>query len=101
MTVTTLTGRLDDLTRNAAVRVALATDAAGAALADRLVARQCALRDDGERGAQAAEYAMLGGVAAAGCGTMIVVLQSQKESLGNQIGRWLGRIFDFAGGFLG
>jgi Flp pilus assembly pilin Flp len=29
------------------------------------------LRDDAEAGAQAAEYAMLGGVSAAACGTLI------------------------------
>lgn len=87
--------------RFASVRASLAVDDAAGRLSEHLAARQRALRDDGERGAQAAEYAMLGGVAAAGCGTMVVILQEQQDSLGEQVGEWIGRIFEFAGSFLG
>lgn len=96
----TLAGALDDASRTAAVRATLAATRAGDRLGEQLARRQRAL-DDGERGAQAAEYAMLGGVAAAGCGTMVVVLQQQQDTLGDQIGDWIGQIFDFASGFLG
>lgn len=37
--------------------------------------RADALRHDGERGAQAAEYAMLGGVSAAACGGLVAILK--------------------------
>lgn len=39
-----------------------------------------AWRDDGERGAQVAEYAMLGGVSAAACSGLVAVLKN-KETL--------------------
>lgn len=34
------------------------------------------LREDGESGAQAAEYAMLGGVSAAACGALVALLRN-------------------------
>lgn len=102
MTLTrNLAGAFHDAGRVAAVRASIAVDGAAGRLSEHLAARQRALRDDGERGAQAAEYAMLGGVAAAGCGTMVVVLQEQQDELGSQIGEWISRIFSFAGQFLG
>lgn len=101
MTMTALTDRIDDLVLAAAVRSELAAADTAGRLAARLDARQHTLRDDGERGAQAAEYAMLGGVAAAGCGTMVVVLNSQQDTLGGLVSEWLGRVFDFASSWLG
>lgn len=95
----TLAGALDDASRAAAVRTTLAVARTGDRLGEHLARRRRAL-GDGEHGAQAAEYAMLGGVAAAGCGTMVVVLQQQQDSLGDQIGDWIGKIFEFASGFL-
>lgn len=97
----TLAGAVDDVSRAAAVRATVAATRAGDRVGEQLTKRQGALGDAGERGAQAAEYAMLGGVAAAGCGTMVVVLQEQQDSLGDQIGDWIGQIFEFASGFLG
>lgn len=38
--------------------------------------RLARLRDGGERGAQAAEYAMLGGVSAAACGALVALLKN-------------------------
>lgn len=43
------------------------------------------LCEDSERGAQAAEYAMLGGVSAAACGALITLLKNPKT---------LGRVVD-------
>lgn len=97
----TVTAAFDELGRAAAVRAPLALDDAAARVSRCLARRQRQLRDDGERGAQAAEYAMLGGVAAAGCGTMIVVMQDQQDTIGEQVGNWVGQIFEFASGFLG
>lgn len=95
-----LAGALDETTRAVAVRTSLALTEAGDRVGEHLTRRRRAL-GDGDRGAQAAEYAMLGGVAAAGCGTMVVVLQEQQDTIGDQIGDWIGRIFEFASGFLG
>lgn len=36
------------------------------------------LREDGESGAQAAEYAMLGGVSAAACGALVALLRNPE-----------------------
>jgi Flp pilus assembly pilin Flp len=96
-----LTARFDELGRAAAVCVPLTVDHAAARLSNAMGRRQAAWRADGERGAQAAEYAMLGGVAAAGCGTMVVVLNNQQDTIGEQVGDWVGKIFEFAGNFLG
>jgi Flp pilus assembly pilin Flp len=41
-------------------------------------------RDDGERGAQAAEYAMLGGVSAAACSGLVAILKN-RETLGTLV----------------
>lgn len=95
-----LADALDETTRAVAVRTSLALTGAGDRVGEHLGRRRRAL-GDGDRGAQAAEYAMLGGVAAAGCGTMVVVLQEQQDTIGDQIGDWIGRIFEFASGFLG
>ena len=57
-----------------------------------------AWRDDGERGAQAAEYAMLGGVSAAACTGLVAILKNREtlktlvdavlKTLGNVIEGW-------------
>jgi Flp pilus assembly pilin Flp len=57
-----------------------------------------AWRDDGERGAQAAEYAMLGGVSAAACSGLVAILKNREtlktlvdsilQTLGNVIEGW-------------
>jgi Flp pilus assembly pilin Flp len=64
------------------------------------VAERClgAWRDDGERGAQAAEYAMLGGVSAAACSGLVAILKNREtlktlvdailQTLGNVIEGW-------------
>lgn len=96
-----LTACVDELGRAAAVRAPMALDAAAARLSHGMARRRGRLVAEDERGAQAAEYAMLGGVAAAGCGTMIVVLQDQQDTIGEQVGGWIQRIFEFAGNFLG
>jgi Flp pilus assembly pilin Flp len=54
--------------------------------------------DDGERGAQAAEYAMLGGVSAAACSGLVAILKNREtlktlvdtilQTLGNVIEGW-------------
>lgn len=67
-----LNGSMTTVSRRAAVGVRLG--AAG------LVSRIEALADDGEHGAQVAEYAMLGGVSAAAC-TGLVTIFKNKETL--------------------
>lgn len=99
-----LAGALDEATRAVAVRTSLALTEAGDRVGEHLMgclARRRRALGDADRGAQAAEYAMLGGVAAAGCGTMVVVLRQQQDTIGDQIGDWIGRIFEFASSFLG
>ena len=98
MSATTLVARTATLSRRVAVGGQVLADRAGdrVALAAERRARQ--LRDDGEKGAQAAEYAMLGGVGAAACGTVVIVIESQGQGW---IGDLLGQAFDFAQGFFG
>ena len=86
---------LTDRTRAAAVRADLAADDLRLRLADAAVRRAQALRDDGERGAQAAEYAMLGGVSAAACGTLVIVFNNSEGRLGGLVDTilsWLGGV---------
>ncbi|CAN5882622.1 MAG: hypothetical protein H0V93_00010 [Euzebyales bacterium] len=64
-----------------AIRTHLAVHGAQERLAAGLESRARALRDDGERGSQAAEYAMVGGVGAAACGTIAWVLKEHPELL--------------------
>lgn len=81
-----------------AVRARLALDEADALARGHLRRRIDRLRDDGEAGAQAAEYAMLGGVSAAACSALIVLLKNQETlsrvveavltALANVIGGW-------------
>jgi len=63
-----------------ALALAVRAQALPAAAFDRAVGtvetRLPVLRDDGERGAQVAEYAMVTGVGAAGVGVLITILRS-------------------------
>ena len=98
MSASTLAARTATLSRRVAVGGQALAGRAGdrVALAAERRARQ--LRDDGERGAQAAEYAMLGGVGAAACGTIVIVIESQGQGW---IGELLGAAFNFAQGLFG
>jgi hypothetical protein len=92
---------LNDHLRGAAVRAAIAADDLSLRLEDAATRRARALRDDGERGAQAAEYAMLGGVSAAACGCLIVVLNQSEGRLGGFLDTVLGVIGRLVRGWLG
>ena len=62
----------------AAVRAQMAAHDLGRR-AERFAERRVeAWRDDGERGAQAAEYAMLGGVSAAACSGLVAILKNRE-----------------------
>ena len=82
--------------RAGAVRADLAADTLRLRLLDAAERRATALRDDGERGAQAAEYAMLGGVSAAACGTLVVVLNNE-----GRLGGFVDTILSWLGGVVG
>jgi len=58
-----------------AIHARLAVSALGDRVADAAQRRLDLLREDPEQGAQAAEYAMLGGVSAAACGGLIYALK--------------------------
>lgn len=89
--------------RTAATTVTVRGQLAGQDLHERLTGgaerRLAALREEGELGAQAAEYAMLGGVSAAACGALIVLLRKTSTlervvdavvtTLTRAIGSWL------------
>lgn len=66
---------------NPAAAVAVRVQIAGADLRngiiDRAERRLDRLRDDGEAGAQVAEYAMLGGVSAAACGGLVALFKNK------------------------
>lgn len=91
--------RIRTATTATVVRGQLAATAVGDRLADGAQRRLDPLRDDPERGAQAAEYAMLGGVSAAACGGLIYLLQEDGvlrpvvegviDLLVRAIGSWL------------
>ncbi len=65
-----------NLPARTAVRLQLAGSSARGAAVDGLTRRVEALRADGEAGAQAAEYAMLGGVSAGACGALLALLRN-------------------------
>jgi Flp pilus assembly pilin Flp len=62
-----------------AVRGQLALDELRARAESGLARRAQALREDGERGAQAVEYAMLGGLSAAACTVVINVINNNQD----------------------
>lgn len=88
---------ISDLPLRTAVRSQQAMWALGGPTAESARDRLHALHDD-ERGAQAAEYAMLGGVSAAACGGLIAILsdsgilkklvQAVVSALINAVGSW-------------
>lgn len=59
-----------------AVRVHVAGSSARATALDAVSRRAAALRAGDETGAQAAEYAMLGGVSAGACGALVALLKN-------------------------
>lgn len=63
--------RISTATTATVVRGRLAASALGERVADGAQRRLEPLREEPERGAQAAEYAMLGGVSAAACGGLV------------------------------
>lgn len=91
--------RIRTATTRVAVRSQLGATAACDRLAEGAQRRLDRLREEPEAGAQAAEYAMLGGVSAAACGGLIYLLketnalervvQSVVSVLTRTIGSWL------------
>lgn len=91
--------RIRTATTHATVRAQLAGQDLRDRLADASTHRAARLRDDGEDGAQAAEYAMLGGVSAAACGALVVILKRTStletvvkavvKTLTKAVGSWL------------
>ncbi len=77
-----------DRIRTAATATAVRGQLAAAALGERVAGgaqrRVELLREEPERGAQAAEYAMLGGVSAAACGGLVIILK-QEDTLGRLV----------------
>lgn len=78
--------------RRFAAHASVATaDAVGAA--ERFVGQRHRALGDGERGAQAAEYAMLGGVSAAACTALVTIFKNKStlativESVVNALGK--------------
>lgn len=67
-------------TTAASVRLRLSASGLGDRLADRAQRRLDRLRA-GDDGAQTAEYAMLGGVGAAACGAVIIILRQEDGPL--------------------
>lgn len=68
------------------VRGHLALDEARARAEAGLARRARVLREDGERGAQAVEYAMLGGVSAAACTVVITVINNNQDFISQLLG---------------
>lgn len=64
--------------RTVAVRASLAGDALQTRLTDGAQRRLDRLRDDGERGSQTAEYAMVGGVGAAAAGALVACIKNTE-----------------------
>ena len=60
--------------------------------------RARAVLEDGDRGAQAAEYAMVGGVGAAVCGGVVIYINNSSDGL---VGGVINTLLDAATGWLG
>ena len=88
---------LPDATRAAVVRTHLMAQAADALVIDGFRRRAERLSDD-ETGAQAAEYAMLGGVSAAACSALIALFKN-KETVGRVVDAVLGALAQVIGGW--
>lgn len=78
---------LTHIARRASVGARLVAADAGAAL----TARATALVDRSEHGAQAAEYAMLGGVSAAACSGLVAILKN-KDTLRSLVDAVIGTL---------
>lgn len=78
-----MTTHLTATGRRVAVRLQLSTADLGQRI-DAAAERRAELLQDGERGAQAAEYAMLGGVSAAACTGLVAILKN-RETLGTLV----------------
>jgi Flp pilus assembly pilin Flp len=74
-----MTGQLTSIARRAGVGVRLAATDVGARVVEAADRRVAPLRDHAERGAQAAEYAMLGGVSAAACSGLVAILKNSVK----------------------
>ena len=78
-----MTTHLADTGRRAAVRLQLSAADLGHRV-DAAARRRLELWREPERGAQAAEYAMLGGVSAAACTGLVAILKN-RETLGTLV----------------
>lgn len=72
-----MTTHLTIAARRAAVRLQLCAVGVGERIDDVAQRRLGAWRAGGERGAQAAEYAMLGGVSAAACTALVAIFKNK------------------------
>jgi Flp pilus assembly pilin Flp len=79
----TVTTHLTDTGRRVAVRLRLGAGGLGQRI-DAAAQRRLELWSEPERGAQAAEYAMLGGVSAAACTGLVAILKN-RETLGTLV----------------
>ena len=75
-----MTEQLTTIALRVGVGARLAAADVGARAVGTAARRITPLRDHAERGAQAAEYAMLGGVSAAACSGLVAILKN-KETL--------------------
>ncbi|HSJ45873.1 MAG TPA: hypothetical protein VK923_14435 [Euzebyales bacterium] len=73
-----MTEQLATITRRLDVGVRLAATDVGARVVEAAERHVAPLRDHAERGAQAAEYAMLGGVSAAACSGLVAILKNRE-----------------------
>jgi hypothetical protein len=73
-----MTEQLTTITRRLDVGVRLAATDVGARVVDAAGRHVAPLRGHAERGAQAAEYAMLGGVSAAACSGLVAILKNRE-----------------------
>jgi hypothetical protein len=74
---TRLIRTMPDTARAVAVRTAMVGDDLHARLLEGARLRATTFRDDGERGSQTAEYAMVGGVGAAAAGALIACIKNK------------------------
>lgn len=91
-----MTTHLQTLAVRAAVGGRLGVAELGARVDDEARRRLALWRDDGECGAQAAEYAMLGGVSAAACTGLVAILKNREtlRTLVDAVISTLGRVIE-------
>jgi len=73
-----MTEQLTTIALRTGVGARLAAADVGARAVGAAARRVAPLRDHAERGAQAAEYAMLGGVSAAACSGLVAILKNRE-----------------------